>query len=44
MGESEGASVGSLSAFDCYVIDITPDYIIRVHKDVLDGEDGPMLH
>jgi len=31
------------AAFDRHVIGITPDYLVRVRRDVLDQEDGPML-
>ena len=31
------------AAFDRDVIGITPDYIVRVRRDVLEQEDGPML-
>ncbi|MCK4798638.1 MAG: HNH endonuclease [Spirochaetes bacterium] len=31
------------AAFDSFIIGITPDYIIKVRKDVLDEIDGPML-
>lgn len=31
------------AAFDRHVIGITPDYVIRVRRDVLEQEDGPML-
>jgi len=31
------------SAFDSFIIGITPDYIVRVRKDILDEADGPML-
>lgn len=31
------------SAFDSFILGVTPDYIIQVREDVLDEEDGPML-
>lgn len=31
------------AAFDSYFLGITPDYIIKIRKDVLDEEDGPTL-
>jgi len=31
------------AAFDKFIIGVTPDFIIKVRKDVLDEEDGPML-
>ena len=31
------------SAFDSFILGVTPDYVIQVREDVLDEEDGPML-
>ena len=31
------------SAFDSFILGVTPDYIIQVREDVLEEEDGPML-
>jgi putative restriction endonuclease len=31
------------SAFDSFILGVTPDYIIRVREDVLEEKDGPML-
>ena len=31
------------SAYDSFIIGITPDYIIQVRKDILEEEDGPVL-
>jgi putative restriction endonuclease len=31
------------SAFDSFLIGISPDYVIEVRKDVLEETDGPML-
>ncbi len=31
------------SAYDAFIIGVTPDYIIRVREDVLEEEDGPVL-
>ena len=31
------------SAFDSFILGVTPDYIIHVREDVLEEEDGPML-
>jgi putative restriction endonuclease len=31
------------TAFDKYIIGITPDYTIKVRKDILEEIDGPML-
>lgn len=31
------------SAYDAFIIGVTPDYIIQVREDVLDEEDGPVL-
>jgi putative restriction endonuclease len=31
------------AAFDSNIIGISPDYMIRIRKDVLDEVDGPML-
>ena len=38
-------AVGELhhAAFDNYLITVAPDYRVRVRRDVLDEEDGPML-
>ncbi len=32
------------AAFDSLMLGVTPDYVIRVREDVLNEEDGPMLH
>ena len=31
------------SAYDSFIIGVTPDYVIRVREDVLEEEDGPVL-
>jgi len=31
------------SAYDSFILGVTPDYVIQVREDVLDEEDGPML-
>lgn len=31
------------SAYDSFILGITPDYIIQVREDILDEEDGPVL-
>ncbi len=31
------------SAFDSFILGVTPDYVVQVRKDVLEEEDGPML-
>lgn len=31
------------AAFDSYLITVDPDYLVRVRRDVLEEEDGPML-
>jgi putative restriction endonuclease len=31
------------SAFDSFILGVTPDYVIQVREDVLEEEDGPML-
>ncbi len=31
------------AAFDSFIIGITPEYIVRVRRDILDEADGPML-
>lgn len=31
------------SAYDSFILGVTPDYIIRVRKDILEEEDGPVL-
>ncbi|MBK7317620.1 MAG: hypothetical protein IPI86_08170 [Anaerolineales bacterium] len=31
------------SAYDAFIIGVTPDYIIQVRADILEEEDGPVL-
>jgi putative restriction endonuclease len=31
------------SAYDSFILGVTPDYIIQVRKDILEEEDGPVL-
>ena len=31
------------SAYDAFIIGVTPDYIIQVREDILEEEDGPVL-
>jgi putative restriction endonuclease len=31
------------SAFDSFLIGISPDYVVEVRKDILEEADGPML-
>ena len=31
------------SAYDSFILGVTPDYIIKVRKDILEEEDGPVL-
>ncbi len=31
------------SAYDAFMIGVTPDYVIHIREDILDEEDGPVL-
>jgi putative restriction endonuclease len=31
------------SAYDSFILGVTPDYIIQVRQDILEEEDGPVL-
>ena len=31
------------SAYDAFIIGVTPDYVIQVREDILEEEDGPVL-
>ena len=31
------------SAYDAFIIGVTPDYVIQVRADILEEEDGPVL-